>query len=535
MCLQFWEELNIGRIPKVSDLIKEDLKNFSIGLVEARKLRLTKNDLKGIKEIIPNKKYKIRTTTGNRKAITFYGNLLEAIKKRKELETEKTINKESDLWFKEGVELYLEDCYDREKRGDIDINTIYDHIRKLNNDIIPFFSKYKILDISVETIESFLRYMRNRDNKVDSSKKLSERTVSDCYTTLNIVFNFFKKKLKIINGNPCEEATNKPSKKRYHKRELNYFQIKEAIYALKCLDKFANIRLKCFIYIIFSLGCRREECAGLRWKDINFETYEVNYNYAVTSSVPKKYVKERVRVKALKTDNSYRTNFLSEKAIFILKKYYQFKINLGFEINEDDFIFTNWESNTPVDPNKMSEQWRNFKKEYHIKDVDLHRIRHTVANILEKKGIPKKDIAKFLGNTERVLEEFYTHVDIEELKKMRNTIDDTLFNEVDFIELNIDLIVKIINEYPMGSMDNDDLIKLDSFVEEKITESNYYNCIKNIKNAILKDNIKLTYFIDNDVNELNIKLDTYKYFNDNKNIKVKRVKDISIKADFLSF
>ncbi len=376
--------------------------------------------------------------------------------------------------------------------------------------------------------------MRTRPNKNNPDKTISERTVTNTYTTLNIVLNFFKKK-KWITENPCESATNKPSKKRYKKKELNYFQISEAIYALKCLDKFADIRLKTFIYIIFSLGCRREECVGLRWKDIDFNTYEVNYNYAVTSSVPKRYVKERVRKKKLKTDNSYRTNYLSEKAITFLRRYYEFKIQCGFEIKEDDPIFTTWENNSPADPNKLSEQWRNFKKTYGIKDVDLHRIRHTVANILEKRGIPKKDIAKLLGNTERVLEEFYTHVDVEDLKKMRNTLDDALFNEVDFIDLKIDLVVKIINEYPIDCMTEDDLNTLDYICEEDITDMNYLSNIKKMKNIILQSDSKLTYFIDNDDNSLNIKIDTYKQFNNKDQIRIKRAKDMIIKKDIFSF
>ena len=351
-----------------------------------------------------------------------------------------------------------------------------------------------------------------------------------------------------------------------NKKELNYFHIEDAKYAIKCIDKYADIRLKTFLYIIFSLGCRREECCGLRWCDIDFENKEVNFNYARTASVPISFLEEfknnnrinakdknkdysRVRSKALKSVNSYRTNYLSDVAISSLKKYLTFKKASGIDVKTTDYIFTTYrdgrnvknyediftEDNRPVDPNKLSTYWRNFKKRYDIKDVDLHRIRHTVANILEKKGVPKKDIAKMLGNTERVLEEYYTHVDTEELKKLRNTIDFQLFNDVEYIDLNIELIVKIINDYPMESLTDEELKKIDLISYAPVNSDNYFNSIKNIKSIILASNNNLGYFIDSDKDSLNIKIETYKKFNADNSIKIQREKNISIKPNVLTF
>lgn len=272
--------------------------------------------------------------------------------------------------------------------------------------------------------------MRHRPNKLKPNQTLSEQTIANHLRTLNAILNFLSKKGK-ISGNPYNDVNNKPDPKN-SKRELIYFKINEAIYALKCLQKFANIRLKAFMNIIFSLGCRREEACGLCWCDIDFTTGEVNYNFAQTSSVPNRFLRakierdkllknninsgknyKRIRTKKLKTKNSYRTNFLSDIAIDCLKKYYQFKIACGINVKPTDFIFTTYRNgrnidkndinldyllsdNNPIDPNKLSEQWKDFKKLYQIKNVDLHRIRHTVANILEKKVFLKRILQKCL-------------------------------------------------------------------------------------------------------------------------------------------
>jgi len=565
----------MSRIAKKSDLEKDDLKKFSIGLTEARSLKITKDDLKGITEIIPNKKYKIRITSGNRKALTFNGTLLEAIKRKKEIEKieykpkeiEEKINENKGITFMEGIELYINGLFDREDRDEIDINTVYDHYKKIGADITDFFKNYRINEITPELIENFIDTMRQRPNKVKPEQKLSEQTIANHLRTLNTILNYWVKK-RIIPSNPYLFVNNKPKNKK-GKKELNYFKIFEAKYALKCLDKFADIRLKAFMNIIFSLGCRREEACGLRWCDINFETNEVDYTYAETSSVPKGFLLKkierdkklniksnknynRIRTKPLKTDNSYRTNYLSDVAIGYLKNYYQFKIACGIDVKPTDPIFTNYregrnidyseltnddliEENKPCDPSKLSANWRTFKIEYNIKDVDLHRIRHTVANILEKQGVPKKDIAKMLGNTERVLEEYYTHVDVDDLKNLRKKLDNELFDDIKYINLSIDLIVKILNDYPMSMLNEDELKIIDLINYVPVNDDNYIDVMHNVKDIILTTDGSLNYFIDDNPQNLNIKLETYKRFNNNTEIKIKREKDISITRDILSF
>ena len=101
--------------------------------------------------------------------------------------------------------------------------------------------------------------------------------------------------------------------------------------------------------------------------------------------------------------------------------------------------------------------------------------------------------------------------------------------------MDIDMVVKIVNEYPMESMTKEQLTKLDFVSNEEINDSNYSASIKEIKSTILTDNSDLLYFIDEDDYSLNIKIETYKKFNANTPIKVKRIKDVSIRKDIFSF
>lgn len=492
--------------------------------------------MKGIKEIIPDEKYKIRLPIGDRKQVTFKGTFLDAIKQKKKMLNSFFEKNEGDVkeryTFAEASELYIKDCYKRNERGVLDVNTIAGYITVLEKEIVPYFENDFIDEIKPNNIENFLDYLRNRPRKDTKVGHLSETSIDKMYSVLSAVFTFSKKK-RWIKYNPANDIDNKPVPKKY-KKELTYFKPEEVIYALMCIDKYANIRLKTFLNIIFALGCRREEVAGLRWKDIDFSSGEVNYVYAVTSYVSTRFVNDRIRVKDLKTYNSYRTNILSDKCLLYLKKYYNFKIASGLDVTEDDHIFTRWDSNELADPNKLSCEWRRFKSDYNIKNVDLHRIRHTVANLLERSGVPKKDIANMLGNTQRVLEEFYTHVDFDELKNMRNILDSKLYSEIDFVAMDIELISKIINQYPMDAFSEDELKQIDMVLEATISFDNYDKLISHIKEDILIKNKELYFFVDEDKDSLQIKINTYKMFNDKK-IKVKKIKSISIMMDVFSF
>lgn len=186
-----------------------------------------------------------------------------------------------------------------------------------------------------------------------------------------------------------------------------------------------------------------------------------------------------------------------------------------------------------ADPNKLSEEWRKFKKQYNIKDVDLHRIRHTVANILEKQNVPKKDIAVLLGNTERVLEKYYTHVDYEDLMNMRSKLNDTLFEDDGYVTINIDLVVSILNNYPLSSLLSKDLELLDKISGINITLDNYDFCLSNCRQTLLQSYPDFSFFIDNDPTRLQTKINTYKNFQ-KQEIKVKSLKDLINYEDILS-
>lgn len=69
----------------------------------------------------------------------------------------------------------------------------------------------------------------------------------------------------------------------------------------------------------------------------------------------------------------------------------------------------------------------------------------------------RKKYCKMLGTNEQVIEEFYIHLDVEDLKRLRKTNDVKLFEDVEFLDIDIDLVAKVINEYLMESLTTEEL------------------------------------------------------------------------------
>lgn len=51
------------------------------------------------------------------------------------------------MTFMDGIDLYIDSLFEQESREEININTVFDHFRKINSDISEFFGKYKISEI----------------------------------------------------------------------------------------------------------------------------------------------------------------------------------------------------------------------------------------------------------------------------------------------------------------------------------------------------------------------------------------------------
>ena len=222
----------------------------------------------------------------------------------------------------------------------------------------------------------------------------------------------------------------------------------------------------------------------------------------------------RVREKGVKTKNSKRKIGVPKVTMDILSQYRTFKKEMGLKIKDSDYVFTNWDSNKVLDPNRLTSDWANFRKEHGIKKkVPIHGLRHSNATFLLSTGMPDKDVAKRLGHTPEVLSRIYTHSNMEDDKKLLNVIEEKFYGDKN--KFSLESICSIISGNVDNSFENDNYKLLDYLTRERIMKDDVEKYIEPCKKYLLSKFPILEIFTIDDVSDPEVfksKIDNFKSF-----------------------
>lgn len=406
----------------------------------------------------------------------------------------------------------------------IDLNTVYDYEERIERHVYDFFPREsKVSKINDVKIKEFISYMFSKE-KYDGSGLLSVSTVEKVYSALSWVIRYSSEIADppMLESNCLDKVIFKTlipkGRTKITKRDRSH-TIEEMKNLIDTLNKKANIRLKTMVNIIIDVGCRDEECSGLKWENIDLETGEINYGDAVTSSISRKQNLKYAgtRAKPLKSKHSYRKNYLTPETIQCLKNYKTFKLALGLPINDEDYIFTIWSENQILSPISFADEYGDFRRKYGFENIPLYDIRHVVSNTLLESGMSPKDVAMYMGNTPRTLLENYTNIREDIKKEMPTIINDKIRSNKQKI-FSIDIITQVLN--CNDKIENEEAYKLLDFVaNKKIDLDDESWVIHNAKNLILSQHPILETFCNEDEKIVKAKLETYKTFN-NSNIEL---------------
>lgn len=521
----------MGKLVSEDEKLKKKLARFkSLDYEQAINLGITSDDLTGITEVVPGKEYDIKLTFGKRKERKVRGTIIKAIAEKHDVE--KQAEKENREYtreisrVKENVTLgdaveqtidYLLNQF--ETSGTIDVNTIYGYLDAIERHVYDYFPKAtKLKKIHAEDIKAFLGYMFKKTRK-DGTELLSVSSISEVWTALNWVIKYSSEiaNPKLMPYNVADSIKfNRLIPKSHKKKEIKKVKshsLEELIKLICSVEQSANIRLKAMIKIIGDVGCRREECCGLRLSDINFVTGAVKYQTAITASISMRHNQKYcgTREKELKSKYSYRMNFLTEDTLNTIREYITFKKALGLSVEQDDFLFTRWDSNQVLSPISFSDEYSDFRKKYGFLDFPLHSIRHTLSNLLQEAGLSQKDVAQHLGNTPRTIAESYSDMKLNTEDRIRNYISSLLKDNCNKV-FKVDTVVSILNDNVIVA--NDELLEMLDFITgSNVSLDNYASAIEVAKEVVLSQYPFLDTFCTGDQTALNLKLKKYKELN----------------------
>lgn len=283
--------------------------------------------------------------------------------------------------------------------------------------LYPYFKskKIKLIDLRPRDIQDFINYLYKQ--------KLKGSTIAHYTSNMNTAL---KEAViaEIIPFNPMDRIES--VKKEVYIPE---FYTDDELIELIEVIKTQKLELPLTLGIIY--GLRREEILGLTWNAIDFKNKSITIRKTVGRG---KYdgVTQFLIKDIPKNKSSYRTLPMFDFIADLLKKYKEkYKLNekiFGNTYITDykDFICL-MDNGELVKPDYVDRTFSRILKENGFRHIRLHDLRHSCATLLLRNGVPLPEIQKWLGHSNIITTQRYSHLDQNDKSIPANMIE-TKFN-----------------------------------------------------------------------------------------------------------
>ena len=283
--------------------------------------------------------------------------------------------------------------------------------------LCPYFKskKIKLIDLRPRDIQDFINYLYKQ--------RLKGSTIAHYTSNMNTAL---KEAViaEIIPSNPMDRIES--VKKEVYIPE---FYTDDELIELIEVIKTQKLELPLTLGIIY--GLRREEILGLTWNAIDFKNKSITIRKTVGRG---KYdgVTQFLIKDIPKNKSSYRTLPMFDFITDLLKKYKEkYKLNekiFGNTYITDykDFICL-MDNGELVKPDYVDRTFSRILKENGFRHIRLHDLRHSCATLLLRNGVPLPEIQKWLGHSNIITTQRYSHLDQNDKSIPANMIE-TKFN-----------------------------------------------------------------------------------------------------------
>ena len=306
------------------------------------------------------------------------------------------------------VDRYKKYMYDESKKfSPLTVSRMED-ILKTN--IVPFFRNTLLQDVTPHMLQSFMNclFLKYAKSTATSRVALVKSVLNESY------------RLREIQENPCDfvkipTSTNKGSRN----------TVKEPFTKEEAQDFIQKLEGRFFeVHLLLMLlgGLRSEEVCGLKWEDIDFKNGTISIKRVLV------YTKSTFYFKDPKTKSSFRTISIPDTLLNKLKKlktkHNKLKLegvlNLKGEFEGLVCLKSNLE---PMHSQRLYENFSDFCRNYNIRKIRMHDLRHTHATLLVLSGTDFKTISNRLGHEDiKITLNRYSHV----LKEMDHKASDDI-------------------------------------------------------------------------------------------------------------
>lgn len=277
------------------------------------------------------------------------------------------------------------------------LSTHYDFVSKTKKHILPYFEKFKVIEIKPKNILQW----QNTINKYSYNYKCHLRNCLSAMLSYAEKYYDIPNKLKFVDNFKNQEI----------KQEIQIWTLKQFLHAMNYIDD--NI-YKTFYYALYFTGARKGEILATTWKDWDL----INGTLTINKSITKKVTGSSWAVTTPKNLSSNRKIMLPDILVNIMKQHKEYCED---EQIKGNFVFFN---ESPLPETCICRYLNNVAQKANLPKIRVHDLRHSHVSYLISLGISIVAIAKRLGHSsiEQTLNT-YSHMMPNEEQELINKLN----------------------------------------------------------------------------------------------------------------
>ena len=330
-------------------------------------------------------------------------------------------------------------------------NTRDSYYKSFNKHIIPLLGKIKLKDLTVMQIQKAVNKVKETEiiNKNGVKAKIKGKSVKEIFAPLKQSLEYAMDENLMPDINLKRLDMPKVRKGTREIRSDDESKIITDYFANKNENEQFNLYYMP-IAVMDARGIRPEECAGLRWEDID---YNKDIIYVGRHTVVKNGYYDENGVKlgdhivvedSTKTTQGEREMPLGSYLSCMFKAKYQEYLDKGIRPKQTDFIFLT-KNNTLFYEGTLRKMYKSLAKKLGIKQLGCYSLRHEFATFLAQVEKCDRETIKQLMGWSNIIETYF-HTDDKNKRVAISNIDKQFINDVNKNNIIQFPIKKIVNK-----------------------------------------------------------------------------------------
>jgi len=349
---------------------------------------------------------------GKRKRKTYYGATRKAVAEALNKALREMAQGLPVAIQRQTVEQFLEHWLENAVRPATRPATFSSYTDTVKLHILPILGRLPLSKVSPQHVQTLLNQKLKQG--------LSSRYVAYIRAVLRIALNQAKK-WNLVTLNAAELAE-PPRVERHEFRALDPADTR------KLLDAVKGARLEALYSVALSLGLRRGEILGLRWKDLNLDEGVLSVKQAA----------QRIRGQGMtfappKTERARRKVMLPNPLVSALRSHHKRQLEeqlcAGSRWQQMDLVFASGVG-TPLEPRNLDRHFKRMLVKADLPNMRFHDLRHSAASLLLAQNVNPRTVMEILGHSRISMTlDTYSHVMPEAMREAADKISAVLWQE----------------------------------------------------------------------------------------------------------